>query len=108
MSTYKAAGASMRNSLGGPNPAANKKGDHAPSKNEDVTDNIPERQDEDDLDASDDKEQKEAAQEQPNKLATIMEDMSTKEGFKELLRFQMRVFDQHYDFHKDELVGGES
>ena len=35
--------------------------------------------------------------------------MSTnKEGFKELLRFQMRVFDQNYDFNKDELVGGES
>ena len=104
MSTYKAAGASIRNSFGGFN-SVNKKGEQPAFV---IAPNNPETQDEDDLDASDAKEQKEGEQEQPNKLATIMEDMSTKEGFKELLRFQMRVFDQHYDFHKDELVGGES
>ena len=32
--------------------------------------------------------------------------MKTKEGFKELMRFQMRIFDQNYDFENDQLVGG--
>ena len=35
-------------------------------------------------------------------------DMSTKQGFKDLLRFQMRIFDQNYSFAGDSLVGGES
>lgn len=34
--------------------------------------------------------------------------MTTKDGFKDLLRFQMRVFDQNYNFERDQLVGGES
>ena len=33
-------------------------------------------------------------------------DVSTKEGFKELMRFQMRIFEHNYDFENDELVGG--
>ena len=53
MSTYKAAGASIRNSVGGFKSA--RKPDHAVGKNEDIADNIPERQDEDDLDASNEK-----------------------------------------------------
>ena len=28
-------------------------------------------------------------------------DVSTKQGFKELMRFQMRIFDQNYDFDQD-------
>ena len=35
-------------------------------------------------------------------------DVSSKQGFKELLRFQMRIFDQNYDFEQDQLVGGEA
>ena len=35
-------------------------------------------------------------------------DVSSKAGFKQLLRFQMRIFDQNYDFETDELVGGEA
>ena len=35
-------------------------------------------------------------------------DVSSKNGFKQLLRFQMRLFDQNYDFETDELVGGEA
>lgn len=34
--------------------------------------------------------------------------MSTKEGFRELMRFQMRIFDSNYDFESDSLVGGEA
>jgi len=34
--------------------------------------------------------------------------VASKEGFKDILRFQMRIFDQNYDFDRDELVGGES
>jgi len=32
--------------------------------------------------------------------------VSTKEGFKELMRFQFRIFDHNYDFESDQLVGG--
>ena len=28
-------------------------------------------------------------------------DVSTKFGFKQLMRFQMRIFDQNYDFEQD-------
>lgn len=35
-------------------------------------------------------------------------DVSSKQGFKQLLRFQMRIFDLNYDFDTDQLVGGEA
>ena len=52
----------------------------------------------------------ESAQEQkpPQKLVLDEFDVSTKDGFQQLIRFQMRIFDQNYNFDKDELVGGVS
>lgn len=43
-----------------------------------------------------------------NSMKHYQFDVSSKEGFKELLRFQMRVMDQNYDFEQDRLVGGEA
>jgi len=47
-------------------------------------------------------------QEEAKKLQNMHIDVKTKQGFKDLLRFQLRIFDQNYDFDKDQLVGGES
>lgn len=41
-----------------------------------------------------------------DQLALSNFDVSTKEGFQQLFRFQMRIFDQNYDFEADQLVGG--
>ena len=34
--------------------------------------------------------------------------MMTKEGIREALEFQMRIFDYNYDFETDEITGTES
>lgn len=39
---------------------------------------------------------------------SIKLNMKTQSGLKEALKFQMRIFDMHYDFAQDLLVGGES
>eukprot|EP00347_Sterkiella_histriomuscorum_P022347 403330799 len=53
------------------------------------------------------KQQKE--EEAKNKKSNeIKIDVKTKQGFKDLMRFQMRIFDQNYDFERDQLVGGET
>jgi hypothetical protein len=48
------------------------------------------------------------AEQDKKNLPDIKIDVKTKQGFKDLLRFQMRIFDQNYDFDRDQLVGGES
>lgn len=48
------------------------------------------------------------AGEKPGRLCLNEFDVSTKEGFRELMRFQMRIFDSNYDFESDSLVGGEA
>lgn len=34
--------------------------------------------------------------------------IASKQGLREALEFQMRIFDFSYDFEQDELTGGES
>lgn len=57
-------------------------------------------------DIVDENELEEEKSEENDNKNNIKFDVSSKEGFKELLRFQMRIFDQNYDFDQDQLIGG--
>ena len=41
-----------------------------------------------------------------NKDGTFKIDVRTKEGFKDLIRWQMRIFDLNYDFETDQVLDG--
>jgi hypothetical protein len=103
MSSYKAAGASLRGQGGG-RPSQRNKNDDG------IVENIPERNDEDEIEL--DEQIEEAPTNKPSQgpsdeIAHDVEvpskqqftnlidktDINTKEGYKELMRFQMRIFD---------------
>lgn len=63
--------------------------------------NIPERDEEDNDEIEDEVD--------PPKVTSFEAlDVTNKQGFKQLLKFQMRIFDQNYNHSTDQLVGGES
>lgn len=72
-------------------------------KKDDDIDNISERDDEDN-----DELEEEAVKPQKQEVKFDKFDVTNKQGFKELLKFQMRIFDQNYSHSNDQLVGGES
>lgn len=107
MSSYKAAGASLRGRPSARNVIKNDDG---------IVENIPERNDEDEIEL--DEQIEEGTENEPSygptdEIADDVEvpskqqftnlidktDINTKEGYKELMRFQMRIFDQQYDFN---------
>jgi hypothetical protein len=79
------------------------KGGGQVAKKDDDIDNISERDDEDN-----DELEEEAVKPQKQEVKFDKFDVTNKQGFKELLKFQMRIFDQNYSHSNDQLVGGES